>query len=197
MMLRLLLALALAAPAAAAPLADIAAGKTAASPEMAGLVAVVADRKGVVFQQAYGRAEMVPLRPLTVETPMRVASISKLVVAIGVMRLVEQGRLDLDADVSKYLGWKVRNPAHPEVPVTLRQLLSHTSSHRGRAGLSLSARRRPAAGDDAGALGQGGAGDALFLRQSQLRRHRLGDGGGDGRALRPADDAAGAGAAEA
>jgi CubicO group peptidase (beta-lactamase class C family) len=127
-MLRLLLALCVAAPAAAAPLADIAAGKTTASPEMAGLAVVVADRKGVVFKEAFGRAEMVPLRSLTVETPMRVASISKLVVAIAVMRLVEEGRLDLDADVSKYLGWKLRNPAHPQVPVTLRQLLSHTSS---------------------------------------------------------------------
>lgn len=128
-MLRLLFALLLLpVPVLAAPLADIAAGKTAASPEMAGLVVVVADRKGVVMQQAFGRAEMVPLRPLTPETPMRVASISKLVVAIGVMRLVEEGRLDLDADVSRYLGWTLRNPAHQQVPVTLRQLLSHTSS---------------------------------------------------------------------
>jgi CubicO group peptidase (beta-lactamase class C family) len=126
-MLRLLLALALATPAVATPLADIAAGKTAASPEMAGLVAVVADRKGVVFSEAVGRAEITPLRPLTVDTPMRVASISKLVVAIAVMRLVEEGRLDLDADVSKYLGWKLRNPAYPDKAVTLRQLLSHTS----------------------------------------------------------------------
>ena len=61
---------------------------------------------------------------------MRVASISKLVVAIGVMRLAEQEKVDLDADVSRYLGWTLRNPNHPAQIITLRQLLSHTSSIR-------------------------------------------------------------------
>jgi CubicO group peptidase (beta-lactamase class C family) len=46
------------------------------------------------------------------------------------MRLVEQGRLDLDEDVSGRLGWNLRNPAFPDRPITLRQLLSHTSSVR-------------------------------------------------------------------
>ena len=61
---------------------------------------------------------------------IRVASISKLVVAIGVMRLVEQEKVDLDADASRYLGWTLRNPNHPTQIITLRQLLSHTSSIR-------------------------------------------------------------------
>jgi CubicO group peptidase (beta-lactamase class C family) len=52
------------------------------------------------------------------------------VVAIGVMKLVEQGKLELDRDVSSYLGWYLRNPRFPTQPVTLRQLLSHTSSVR-------------------------------------------------------------------
>jgi CubicO group peptidase (beta-lactamase class C family) len=67
-------------------------------------------------------------RPITIDDPVRVASVSKLVVALGVMRLVEQGRLDLDEDVSKRLGWEVRNPRFPQVPITLRLLLSHRSS---------------------------------------------------------------------
>jgi CubicO group peptidase (beta-lactamase class C family) len=46
------------------------------------------------------------------------------------MRMVEQGRLDLDRDVSDYLGWPLRNPAFPERPITLRMLLSHLSSVR-------------------------------------------------------------------
>lgn len=69
-------------------------------------------------------------RRVTVDDPVRIASISKLVVAIGVMRLVEQGKLDLDRDISTYLGWPLRNPAFPDRPITLRQLLSHTSSLR-------------------------------------------------------------------
>jgi CubicO group peptidase (beta-lactamase class C family) len=61
---------------------------------------------------------------------VRIASISKLAAALGVMRLVEQGRLDLDRDVSDYLGWSLRNPAFPDRPITLRLLLSHRSSLR-------------------------------------------------------------------
>jgi CubicO group peptidase (beta-lactamase class C family) len=69
-------------------------------------------------------------RAVTIDDPARVASISKLVVAVGVMRLVEQGKLDLDRDVNDYLGWRVRNPAFPDTPITLRALLSHQSGLR-------------------------------------------------------------------
>jgi CubicO group peptidase (beta-lactamase class C family) len=69
-------------------------------------------------------------RAVTIDDPARVASISKLVVAIGVMRLSEQGKIDLDRDVNEYLGWRVRNPAFPNAPITLRALLSHQSSLR-------------------------------------------------------------------
>ena len=66
-------------------------------------------------------------RPLTADDPVRVASISKLVVALGVMRLVDRRRLDLDADVSRYLGWRLRHLAYPDRPITLAMLLSHRS----------------------------------------------------------------------
>ena len=69
-------------------------------------------------------------RPLSPDDPVRIASISKLVVALGVMRLVEAGRLDLDRDVSDYLGWRLRHPGYPDRAVTLAQLLGH------RAGLT-------------------------------------------------------------
>jgi CubicO group peptidase (beta-lactamase class C family) len=71
-------------------------------------------------------------RTVTIDDPARVASISKLVAALGVMRLAEEGKLDLDRDVSLYLGWRVRNPAFPDTPVTMRQLLSHRSGLRDK-----------------------------------------------------------------
>src|SRR5262249_15056243 len=46
------------------------------------------------------------------------------------MKLVEQGKLDIDRDVAAYLGWNLRNPGFPDRPISLRMLLSHTSSLR-------------------------------------------------------------------
>jgi CubicO group peptidase (beta-lactamase class C family) len=86
------------------------------------------DRNGVRGRGAEGLAERRGGRRVTVEDPARVASVSKLIVALGVMRLAEQGRINLDEDVSQWLGWELRNPGFPRAPVTLRLLLSHTSS---------------------------------------------------------------------
>jgi CubicO group peptidase (beta-lactamase class C family) len=69
-------------------------------------------------------------RQLTADDFVRVASISKLVTALGIMQLVKQGKLDLDADVSTSLGFPLRNPAFPQAVITARMLLSHTSSLR-------------------------------------------------------------------
>jgi CubicO group peptidase (beta-lactamase class C family) len=77
---------------------------------------------------ASGMADRAANRSLTIDDPVRIASTSKIVVALGVMRLVEQGRLSLDDDVSQWLGWQLRNPAFPKTPITLRLLLSHRSS---------------------------------------------------------------------
>jgi CubicO group peptidase (beta-lactamase class C family) len=76
-------------------------------------------------------------RMVTADDPVRIASISKLVTALGVMRLVEEGKLDLDRDVSDYLGWPLRNPAFPGGVINLRMLLSHSSGLRDDAGYTL------------------------------------------------------------
>lgn len=77
---------------------------------------------------AEGFADKAANRAVTADDPVRIASISKLVTALGVMRLVDAGVLDLDRDVSGYLGWRLRNPAFPDAPITLRLLLSHQAS---------------------------------------------------------------------
>ena len=97
-------------------------------------VRVAFDRDGIVATQVRGFADIAAQRAVTADDPVRVASVSKLVVAIGAMRLVEDGRLDLDADASGALGFALRHPKWPDVPVTLRMLLSHRSGLTDRAG---------------------------------------------------------------
>jgi CubicO group peptidase (beta-lactamase class C family) len=92
------------------------------------------DTRGLTRVAASGPADRRTGRALTENDPVRIASISKLVVALGVMRLVEQGTLSLDEDVSRYLGWRLRHPSFPEVPITLRLLLSHRSGLTDAAG---------------------------------------------------------------
>ncbi len=88
------------------------------------------DANGPIGSGAAGVVNKAYPRSVTIEDRPRIASVSKFVVAIGVMRLVEQKKLDLNRDVSDYLGWKLRNPAYPEAKITLAMLLSHTSSLR-------------------------------------------------------------------
>jgi CubicO group peptidase (beta-lactamase class C family) len=91
-------------------------------------VRVIFNAKRITNIHAVGMADPAINRAVTVDDPVRIASISKLYVALGVMRLVDAGKLDLDRDVSDYLGWKLRNPAFPDAKITLRLLLSHQSS---------------------------------------------------------------------
>ncbi len=104
------------------------------APVSGAAVIVVRDGK-TVFAQAAGRAvidaaDPARERPLTLDTPVRVASISKLPVGIVIQQMAAEGRLDLDADLSPPLGFGLRNPYHPDRPITARMLLTHTSSLR-------------------------------------------------------------------
>lgn len=68
--------------------------------------------------------------PITSKTRFRAASVSKMFTAFTIMQLVDEGKLTLDEDVSDLLGFKLRNPNYPDTPITVRMLLSHTSSLR-------------------------------------------------------------------
>jgi CubicO group peptidase (beta-lactamase class C family) len=92
------------------------------------------DRDGITSTRVQGLADRATGRKVTAGDPVRIASISKLVTAIGAMRLVEAGKLDLDADAGTLLGFPLRNPAFPDTPITLRMLLSHRSSLTDAAG---------------------------------------------------------------
>ena len=91
-------------------------------------VAVAFDRSRTRPVLAEGEADRATHRLAGPDDPVRIASVSKLVTALGVMRLVDAGKLDLDRDVSDYLGYPLRNPAFPDRMITLRLLLSHQSS---------------------------------------------------------------------
>ena len=99
----------------------------AAVPALAG-VAFGTDRPDRVV--ARGLAEAASGRAMVASSPARIASISKLVTALGFMTLVEVGKVGLDDDVSDILGFALRHPGLPKADITPRRLMSHTSGLR-------------------------------------------------------------------
>jgi CubicO group peptidase (beta-lactamase class C family)/dienelactone hydrolase len=95
--------------------------------ELHGAVLYVARRGTVVMHEAIGWRDRTGQRPMTTDTVFHVASNTKPIVAAAALRLAEQGRLDLDADVGKYLPEFSRDAYRG---VTVRRLLSHTSGLR-------------------------------------------------------------------
>lgn len=110
----------------------------------------VIDKNRISWARGYGVTDRESARAVTPDTLFQAASISKPVAAAAALKLVEEGRLDLDENVNVYLeSWKLpENDLTAEKPVTLRRLLSHT------AGLTVHGFRGYAAHEDVPALNQ-------------------------------------------
>ena len=83
-----------------------------------------------IYSYFGGRRHIAPDKPMTRQTLLRVASPSKIFVALSIMQLVEQGKINLSDDVSDWLGFELRNPNFPDTPITIEMLACHTSALR-------------------------------------------------------------------
>ncbi|MBO0752201.1 MAG: beta-lactamase family protein, partial [Bradyrhizobiaceae bacterium] len=116
-------------------------GDAVANKVVTGVVAMAADRKGVIYEGAFGVADIADARPLKVDSMFRIASMTKAVTSTAALQLVEQGKFAIEDPVEKYLpqfanapvvesfdaasgNYKLRPAARP---VTIRHLLTHTS----------------------------------------------------------------------
>jgi CubicO group peptidase (beta-lactamase class C family) len=97
-----------------------------------GLAASVVRDGRIAWSGAYGWAHIRAERRVRLDTPFMLASVSKTVLATAVMQGVEDGVLDLHADVNDVLPFRVRLPDHPRRPITTWHLLTHTSGIRDR-----------------------------------------------------------------
>jgi CubicO group peptidase (beta-lactamase class C family) len=102
-----------------------------ASAGIPGLQTVVVKNGKVVWAKSYGYAVLDqpgPRRPMRNDSLLFSASVAKILVTVAVLQQVELGRLSLDDDINTYIPFQVRNPVWPDVPITWRMLLTHTSS---------------------------------------------------------------------
>ena len=116
-----------------------------------GISAVVIQDGEVIYDKAFGYKDLDTKEPLSTSHMMRIASISKSFTATGLMKQVEKGIISLDDDISDLIGFKIRNPHHPEVPITLRMVLSHTASIRDQENYSTLDHLNPAINGDCAA----------------------------------------------
>ena len=94
---------------------------------------LVSQRGRRIYSFYWGGSDKRASRPVDDETVYKVASVSKLASAMGVMQLAEAKKLNLDAELTYGEGLPIRNPWYPDAPITLRQAMSHTSSLLGAA----------------------------------------------------------------
>jgi CubicO group peptidase (beta-lactamase class C family) len=133
----------------------------AAEPAPPATVVVAFDKETIRPLIVEGLANRQSARPVEANDPVRIASISKLVMALAALRLGDEGKVDLRRDVSEYLGWRLRSPHHPDAAVTLQHLLTHRAGLSDKAGYiiplgdSLAAKLSdPAAWRETGAPGE-------------------------------------------
>jgi Beta-lactamase class C and other penicillin binding proteins len=99
-----------------------------------GMAVVMVNGDKVVYQKAFGYRDKDTREPLDINDIFRIASISKSFSGVSVMQLVEAGKMSLDDDINNILGMDIRNPRYPDVPVTVKMLLSHTSGMKDGGG---------------------------------------------------------------
>jgi CubicO group peptidase (beta-lactamase class C family) len=96
--------------------------------EMPGVACAAIKNDSIVYLGLKGYANRQEKIPFGKQTRMVVASVSKTVTATAVMQLYEQGLINLDQDINTYLPFQVRNPNYSDIEITVRMLLTHTSS---------------------------------------------------------------------
>ncbi len=107
---------------------DATLARAVAQERVVGAVVMVAADGAVAYQRAFGLADREAHRPMQVDTGFRLASITKPIVTLAALRLVELGQLRLDAPVTDYLpDFRPRLPSGEAPPITIDQLLLHTS----------------------------------------------------------------------
>jgi CubicO group peptidase (beta-lactamase class C family) len=108
--------------------------------DVPGVIAMATDRHSVIYEGAYGKRILGQPAPMTADTVVWIASMTKAITATGVMQLVEQGKLELDAPAARVVpdiasievleGFDAAGQPRtrpPKRPITLRHLLTHTA----------------------------------------------------------------------
>lgn len=96
--------------------------------KIVGFSVAIVDSTRILYNEGFGFAHSATQKPYSKQTVQPIASISKTLIGVSLLKAQEMGNLNLDEPINKYLPFKVSNPNFPETPITIRQLAIHTSS---------------------------------------------------------------------
>ena len=92
-----------------------------------GFAVAMVNQNGVLFEKGFGFSNRETKEKYTENTIQHIASVSKTLIGISLMKAQEMGKLNLDDPIQDYLSFEVMNPDYPEEKITLRHLATHTS----------------------------------------------------------------------
>ena len=96
--------------------------------QVPGMAIAIFENGEVIFNKSYGLSNIKENRNVTASTGFNVGSISKVFTAMAIMKLVEEGKIDLEAPVERYLSrWKLPESKFDKNKVTVKHLLNHTA----------------------------------------------------------------------
>ncbi len=93
-----------------------------------GFSVAIVNHQDILFAKGFGYSDRQENKKYSENTIQNIASISKTFIGIALLKAQELGKLNLDDAINKYLPFKVINPHFPNIPITIRQLATHTSS---------------------------------------------------------------------
>ena len=95
---------------------------------LVGFGVAILNKGNVMYAKGFGYADKDTKSPYTIQTIQPIASISKTLLAVAVMKAQEMGKLQLNDHINNYLPFKIYNPNFPNENITIQQLVNHTSS---------------------------------------------------------------------
>ncbi len=96
-----------------------------------GFAANILQGDEVIYSKGFGYSDIANQHKFSPQTINIIASISKTFIGVAIMKLVEDGKLKLDDPINDYLPFEIWNPHFPETVITIKHLVTHTSSLNG------------------------------------------------------------------
>ena len=104
--------------------------KTYKKSRLPGFAVVMVNKDSTLYQNSFGYSDLAYKNPFANNTIQNIGSISKTLIGVSLMKLVDQGKLGLDDPINTYLPFKVTHPKFPKKPITILHLATHSSGIR-------------------------------------------------------------------